>query len=151
LGHLFAERVVARVMACPFVPGAEEFLTWSATHYALFLASGTPEEELQEIVDRRGLLQLFSGVYGSPRTKEEILQGIMADRTWSSSELAFVGDGLTDAQAAAQCGVPFIGRVAAGGEDIFRHETKLAIVEDLRHLRQVWSHLIGEMPQPVNP
>ena len=57
------------IMACPFTPGALDFLKTYSTQYPLFIATGTPEDEMQPLVKRRGIASYFAGVYGSPRNK----------------------------------------------------------------------------------
>ena len=42
------------MMACPFTPGGQEFLQAYAPRYPLFIASGTPEDEMQRLVGRQG-------------------------------------------------------------------------------------------------
>src|SRR2546426_9709656 len=55
LDREFGALVAQEIEACPFVHGARHFLERRAAEYPLFIASGTPEGELQAIVARRGL------------------------------------------------------------------------------------------------
>lgn len=111
LGRRFAELVRDRVLAAPFVPGAEEALTTLAARgLPLAIASGTPEDELRWIVARRGLAGLFRGVHGAPRGKPEILREVLAELALAPGELLFVGDGTTDHDAARATGVAFLAR-----------------------------------------
>lgn len=111
LGRRFAELVRDRVLAAPFVPGAEEALTTLAARgLPLVIASGTPEDELRWIVARRGLAGLFRGVHGAPRGKPEILREVLAELALAPGEVLFVGDGTTDHDAARATGVAFLAR-----------------------------------------
>jgi phosphoglycolate phosphatase-like HAD superfamily hydrolase len=141
LDRTFAERVVARVLACPFVPGAPEFLAWSSTRYPLFVASGVPQDELRDIVAQRDLTRFFGGVYGSPRNKVQILADIRAERGWAPEQMLLIGDALTDSRAAAAAGAAFVGRVPEGQPDIFEAERRLVVVKDLNELLRVWEGL----------
>jgi phosphoglycolate phosphatase-like HAD superfamily hydrolase len=143
LNQEFADYVVARVLACPFVPGVLECLAWSAARYPLFVASGVPQDELQDIVARRDLAKFFKGVYGSPRNKVQILGDIQTEHGWASTQLLMVGDALTDSRAAAKAGTAFVGRVAEGGEDIFVDQPKLGVVRDL-------GELLGALRSPTD-
>src|SRR5688572_19058444 len=66
LGVRFSELALARILAAPFVGGADAALAALAARYPLFVASGTPQEELDLIVDRRGLRRYFREVWGTP-------------------------------------------------------------------------------------
>lgn len=134
LGQEFADYVFERVLACPLVPGALECLTWCAARYPLFVASGVPEGELRDIVQRRDLAKLFAGVYGSPRDKVQILGDIQSEHGWEARQMLMVGDALTDSRGASLAGTAFVGRVAEGDENIFVDQPKLGVVKDLREL-----------------
>src|SRR4051812_5665569 len=73
----FATIVAETIYTCPFVPGALEFIKRRAAECPLFIASGTPETELREVVQSRGLSPYFTGVYGSPRSKAALLRVIL--------------------------------------------------------------------------
>lgn len=114
LARRFGELAAAGVRACPLTPGARETLERLSRRLPLYIVSGTPEEELREIVAARGLAPLFRGVYGSPREKPEILRAVTARIGCDVADCVFIGDAPTDSAAAAAVGMPFIGRVPAG-------------------------------------
>ena len=70
----FSELVVDEVVAASWVDGAEEWLIRHQGRYPLFVISGTPQEELQEIITRRGMAKFFTSVLGAPRTKGLLLR-----------------------------------------------------------------------------
>lgn len=141
LGQRFSDLVLEEVLHCPFVSGAQEFLEEYSFGYTLFVASGTPETELVDIVKRRGLDQYFRGVYGSPKTKADIIRGIMANNHLQRTEVVFIGDALSDYQASREVSVNFVGRVPATARNPFPSAGVLAIVGDLRHLNEQWPRL----------
>lgn len=120
LADNFESIVYERVMKCPFVPGAKEFLEENHGKYDMFIASGTPDEEIQRVVSGRGLRGFFKGVYGTPMKKEEIVETIMSEGGYIKSEVVLVGDAGTDMNAAAATGVQFIGRNTPENLDVFR-------------------------------
>src|SRR6185369_7529737 len=65
----FSDIVLDAVVAAPFVPGALELLEECHKRYACFVVSGTPQEEMEQIVSRKGLGRYFVEIHGSPRTK----------------------------------------------------------------------------------
>ena len=135
----FGELIAREIDACPFVPGAVSFLEARAAELPLFIASGTPELELRDIVARRGLDPLFDGVYGSPASKASHLRAIAERLQTTPAALLFVGDGRQDFEAAAEVGSRFIGRVPRGAASVFPQGT--AIVSDLGVLGVRWESL----------
>jgi phosphoglycolate phosphatase-like HAD superfamily hydrolase len=110
LGERFTALAFQRVLEVPFVPGAREALAQLGGRFSLFVASGTPQDELDEIVRRRGLAPSFREVHGTPREKPAILRDILRRHAWSCEQILFVGDGLTDHNAARETGVAFLAR-----------------------------------------
>lgn len=141
LGQTFSSIVFEEILACPYVAGAPAFLETHARTHLLFVASATPQEELREIVGRRGLEQYFRAVYGSPHGKAEILRRIMRDWELDPVEVVFVGDALADLEHAKAAGVEFIGRVSRGSESPFPASDGVSVVCDL-------AELTGVLPVP---
>ncbi|PWB52470.1 MAG: HAD family hydrolase [Candidatus Methanoperedenaceae archaeon] len=111
LGEKFSNLVVEEVSKCPYVPGVIEFICNNYRKLKLFIASGTPEEELRSIVSVRGISKYFKGIYGSPATKSEILLEILGRENINNNEVIFIGDTITDYNEAAKTEVPFIARI----------------------------------------
>jgi HAD superfamily hydrolase (TIGR01549 family) len=109
LGERFSALVEEAVIAADWVPGAREFLEGWHARLPLFVASGTPEEELLRIVARRGMTRFFSGVAGAPRKKGTILRDFLERSGVSPDRMLMVGDAMTDYEGAAEAGVPFLG------------------------------------------
>ena len=106
----FAALVVDEVIASPWVPGAKQFLERNARRYEFFIASGTPEEEINRIVDLVGIRRFFKEVLGSPRKKEALLKAILEKHGLQSAECVFVGDAENDWRAAREMKMPFVWR-----------------------------------------
>ncbi len=145
LGQRFSELVLDEVMRCPFVPGARELLERRCHEARLFVASGTPEEELREIVRARGLEEFFAAVYGTPATKAEIVDRIVGAEQVDRREVLFVGDAMTDLLGARAARVPFVGRVAEGEPNPFADEAVLT-VGTLAELDAGWDELSATPP-----
>jgi len=110
LGERFSQLALERVLAAPFVPGAKEALDELRHDTLLFVASGTPQEELDRIVDARGLRGHFREVWGSPREKVAIVTDVLARFALAPGNVLFVGDGPSDHRAAVGAGVHFLAR-----------------------------------------
>ena len=111
LGESFSGLVVEKVKACPFVPGALEFLKEYHSRLGLYVVSATPSFELSEILDFRGLSGYFRKAYGSPGGKADAAKDILANEGIDSDAVILVGDSLADYDAAVEVGVLFVGRV----------------------------------------
>jgi len=109
LAQRYRELVYERVLACAFVRGALEFLELAQGRIELHVISGTPQEELADIIARRGLGRYFRSVTGSPTTKRDAFSAILADRGFPAARTAAIGDAMTEYWAAEALGIPFIG------------------------------------------
>jgi phosphoglycolate phosphatase-like HAD superfamily hydrolase len=109
LGAEFARRVREGVLACPFVPGADVFLERYHAQIPCYVISGTPQPELRDIVQTRGLDRYFQGVYGSPESKTTIGGRILSEHSYDRSRSWFIGDATTDRDAAKALGIGFVG------------------------------------------
>jgi len=89
-----------------FTPGCIEVLKELAKKHSLFIASGSDEEELRGVFEFRGLADFFDGVFGSPKSKVECLQGIR--KLGCGGRMLFVGDAYGDWCAACDVGATFI-------------------------------------------
>ena len=106
----FSALVVNEVIDAPWVAGAKEFLMAKKDSYFFFVASGTPQEELKEIIHRRGMTNFFDEIFGSPSQKDELIRRIIKKYAFLPSEIAFIGDAESDWEAAQKTGVNFIYR-----------------------------------------
>ncbi len=108
----FSDLVKSKVVAASFVKGAEDLLNKCRGRYKLFVVSGTPEDEMREIVHLRKIQDFFSGVYGSPTKKADLTRNILKEHHYQPNEVVFIGDAITDFNAAKETGVYFIARSA---------------------------------------
>lgn len=132
MGEAYARAVIDQVVASPWVAGARELVEAHYRHTPLFVVSGTPEEELRLVVERRGMTRYFRSVRGSPTLKDAILKELMAAFGIRRERAVMIGDATTDYNAARAVGIDFIGRVPPGGRNPFPPGTR--IISDLRPL-----------------
>lgn len=131
----YSELALSAVLTVPMVHGAAEFLQEFHRHMLLFIVSGTPSEELQDILDLRGLTPYVQKAFGSPGSKSEIVATILSEWSLASSDVLLVGDSDADLEAAERNGIRFIGRVHPGSPDSWRVRSDLATVKDLVELK----------------
>ncbi|MFH1369573.1 MAG: HAD-IA family hydrolase [Elusimicrobiota bacterium] len=130
LGSRFTRIVFEKILETPFVRGAREFLEDNRKEYKMFIASGTPEEELLEIILKRGLNKYFTEIHGSPKKKLDIITGIIARHGLRKNEILYIGDAQSDRIAAEQAGVNFVERNSSVG----KYDADKSIIADLEHL-----------------
>lgn len=135
LGGKFSYMVLQEMIKCPLVSGAQEFLEEYSKRLKLFIASGTPEEELHLIVKQRGLSDYFRGVYGTPTVKSEIIEHILIDEGVRKEDAIFVGDALSDYEDAKKVSVPFVARFNGSTESNPFLNLKVPFIRDLNDLK----------------
>lgn len=112
----FSSLVLENVIKSPLVPGIVEFLEKYQDNYAMFISTGTPTEEMNTILKQVELSQYFKGVYGSPEDKVTHIDKIMRSTGYKPEDMIFIGDALTDRDAARARGLTFIGRYTTNPE-----------------------------------
>jgi len=113
----YSRLVLGGVLRAPFVPGAPACLERLYSQIPLFIASGTPDQELHFILASRNLETYFTAVYGASMQKTEALRDIGRRYSILSSEMLFVGDAPSDRDAAVAAGVRFVGRIRPDDRD----------------------------------
>ena len=132
LSHRFSEYTFQRVLEANFIPGASEFLAQKTSHIK-FTASGSWQEELIEILEKRRINQYFHEVGGFPRSKVEIINDALQKYALKSEDVVMLGDAMADYNAAQQTGIAFIG-VCYNKESPFPENTH--VLNDLHQLHQ---------------
>ena len=137
MGIQFSEIVKNKVKQAPFVTGTKEFIEMNFEKYFLYIASGTPEKELLDIISSRGLDKYFRGIFGTPASKHEIIMRILESYHLQRQEAIFVGDAESDQIAAMSAGLRFVLRQSPENAHI---ESPIRI-PDLTHLTKVMKEL----------
>ncbi len=132
----FSELVVDRVAQAPEIPGAEKYLRITCSEKRCFINSATPDNELHDILQRRGWLELFNGVYGSSRSKEQNLSLILDRCKIASDECVFFGDAESDYLAAREADVKFVG---VNMPDLVRQKLPGILVHNIGSFEELYS------------
>ncbi len=94
------------LMACAPVAGVRKYLESLPTDAKKFVISGAEEEELRWCLEHHGLASFFDGIFGSPRSKPEVLQGLKDTGDWASPAVYF-GDSRYDFESSTAAGCDF--------------------------------------------
>jgi phosphoglycolate phosphatase-like HAD superfamily hydrolase len=108
LANQFSKLVVDKVINAPYVPGAFAYIQKCYKKYNLFISTGTPTNEMSQILDGRGISKYFIDVHGSPEKKGAHISKIISKYNYHPEELIFYGDANTDIDAAEQANIPFV-------------------------------------------
>ena len=103
--------VMDEVVKVPYVKGSKEFLDDYYNVYQCFVATGTPQEEIDEIIKQREMIPYFKGVSGAPKKKDVIVREILDEYSLNPQEVIYVGDAMSDYHAACENSVRFIARI----------------------------------------
>lgn len=127
LSAQFSDLVVEGVLASPFISGAKESLgLLKKNNIPAYIISGTPDNEMKSIVDRKGLNTYFKEVHGSPKKKQEICLEIIDREHYDPKNCLFIGDALSDYEAAKKNGICFLGIVRDGEISPFPERTPIS-------------------------
>ena len=108
LANQFSKLVVKKVIDSPYVPGVFKFIQKCYEKYNLFISTGTPTNEMEQILIGRCIAEYFIEIHGSPEKKSVHISKIMSKYNYIPDELIFYGDANTDIDAAEQANVPFV-------------------------------------------
>jgi phosphoglycolate phosphatase-like HAD superfamily hydrolase len=132
----FSSHTLELMKTVPFVKGAKEFLDRLSVKLPLYLASVTPIEDLDIILDNLGIGSYFKAVYGCPPwTKPNAVRDILKRENTNAESAVLIGDSYGDQRAAKETGVQFIGRDSGLG---FEEPYPSIVVPDLDGLLKLF-------------
>ena len=138
LANNFAQLVIDNVVASPFVNGAIEAVQAASGKALSFIATGTPDDEINRILSMLGIGKFFSEVHGSSRKKTTIVNDILRRFHLDPSEILFIGDAQTDYEAAISTGLDFYLRKTDYNSDWFEGKSGITYQsKDLYYLSEL--------------
>ncbi len=117
----FSELVLKEVIASPFVEGAKEVLESLKDEVQQFIITGTPQKEIDYIVEELGIKDCFVQVCGSPKNKIDWSSELISTYELNNDEVLFVGDALTDYEAAKNHNFHFLLRTHKENQTYFEN------------------------------
>ena len=119
IANRFSTLVVEKVIASDWVNGAKDFLEKYYIKIDLYVVSGAPQEELDLVIDKRGMRKYFKGIYGTPTIKPVHFRNIISENNYSIKRLLYVGDSLSDMRNSYEVKIPFLGRITNSNKGFF--------------------------------
>jgi len=133
LAEKFSKLVLQKVVESPYVAGAYEFISTYHQRYDFHISTGTPTDEIEIILERKKLRKFFKEVCGSPEKKDVHVKKLINQYSYKKDEVVFVGDALTDRDAARENGIGFIGRYTT--TEVIKEEKYL--IENFEQLKNL--------------
>ena len=110
LANKFSNLVLQKVIDSPYVTGVYDFISSNYLDYDFHISTGTPSDEIETILKKKNLRKYFNEVYGSPEKKDLHVNKILKKYSYKKKEVVFIGDALSDRDAARDNDIFFIGR-----------------------------------------
>ncbi len=133
LAQEFSKIVLEKVIASNYVSGAKETLEKLHDTYQQYVVTGTPQGEIEYIIDALEIRNNFVSLHGSPDNKIVLSQRILDETGFKPSEIVFVGDATTDYNAASHFDFHFILREHEENQTFFK-DHDLVKTKDLTNL-----------------
>lgn len=105
----YTKNVKDKILKMSLNKGGDAVLLDLVKRFPLYISSGTPEVELNDILRKKTMSHIFQGIYGSPDSKEEHLRKIIEAEHVDPKNILFIGDMHTDYEAAKNMGCQFLG------------------------------------------
>ena len=138
LAKEFSKIVFQKVIECPYVKGAKESIVTLKTNYKQFIVTGTPQNEIEQILKSLKINHFFDGIFGSPKNKIEISKQILDTEKLNHNQVVFIGDATTDFKAAKHFKFKFILREHSENIHIFNAVNEPFIrTKDLTNIPQL--------------
>ena len=110
LGDEFSKLALQGVLNSKFVPGALETLeVLKKMNIPCYIVSGTPDEEIKLIIKKKKLTKYFIEIHGAPKKKSDVALDIIKRFNFLPTKCLFIGDSMTDYDAAYVSRTNFLG------------------------------------------
>lgn len=131
---LFSKTAVSGYNGLKPIPGLLEYIKLLPADCYKYIVSGSDEIELRKVFREKVLNHVFSGIFGSPDRKKDIIAKIIGASKYRSNNMIFFGDSKLDYEAASFNGIPFVfiyGYSDWGeGKKFFSDKDKVAVFKD---------------------
>ena len=104
----FSDMVLKKVIDSPYVKHAEKQITKLSSQLKQFVITGTPQSEIDFIIEELGINSYFVEVCGSPNSKIFWSNYLMKKYNLNNNNVLFIGDSPTDYKAATECKLHFL-------------------------------------------
>lgn len=104
----FSDLVLDKVINAPWVTGVQDYFFEHSFKQKHILVTGTPQEEIEVIIDELDMKKVFIEIWGAPNKKENVLKNILSKYNYLPGMTIMIGDSSSDYYAARINKVPFL-------------------------------------------
>ena len=104
----FSKMVLQAVIDSPWVPGVHEYLKSSYANQCFILTTGTPQKEIEQIIEALDLGICFREVHGAPKSKTTVIKDALNRLNYLPEQALVIGDSETDLHAAQENNITFL-------------------------------------------
>jgi phosphoglycolate phosphatase-like HAD superfamily hydrolase len=109
----FGNMITERVINAPYIAGSLDTIKAEFEKGTkLFIITGTPTPDMQQICKARNIEKYFTDILGSPVQKSVWVRTLLDKYAFLSTRCLFIGDAIEDYNAAHENGIHFLGIVA---------------------------------------
>ncbi|WP_296634946.1 HAD hydrolase-like protein [Polaribacter sp.] len=120
LAKQFSNLVLDKVINSKEVPGVNAFLRKYNNKLNFWIITGTPTSEIEIISEQRGISNYFKGIHGSPKNKRYWTENLLKKYKLKREETLFLGDAITDQDAAEYSKLHFWFRENEENKELFK-------------------------------
>lgn len=118
LSSKFSNLVLDKIIKARFVGGIKDFLANNAK-YKCFIISATPQQEIEHICEQKKISKHFKKICGSPKNKIIWSKELLDNFSLNKHETIFIGDALSDQNAANVNKLHFLARITEENNHLF--------------------------------
>lgn len=104
----YKQLVFENVIQSDWIGGVKNYLLNHCNEQKFYIVTGTPEEEIIQILKALRIDDCFEGIFGAPAIKTEVINKILRDEQINKVDSLMIGDALTDYHAAMDNNISFL-------------------------------------------
>ena len=104
----FKKITVQKVIDSPWTEGVIKILKGKRNYQKFYIVTGTPQEEIEYILSKLNIKEIFDEIFGSPSNKTTVVERIIKKTGLSNEEYLMIGDGITDYEASRNNEIDFL-------------------------------------------
>lgn len=131
LNILFSKYCLNKILNLKIDKKLLKFLKLNYKKHQLYISTGSPQNEIIQILKKKKLYNFFYKVYGSPSTK---IQHIRKIKSFNKKNI-FIGDSIDDIKAAKKTNVSFLLKIHNENKKQF-NKKNIAKIRDYRNLEK---------------
>ena len=114
----FSKLVINEVIESSWIPGVKNYLFNNTYIQKFIIVTGTPTEEINIIIEKLGIKNLFISIHGSPEEKSDAVSRVIKKFNFIKSNSVLIGDSNTDHEAAMSNNIDFIFRGKSSDKNV---------------------------------